>query len=339
MLFRHGRHNPLPAPRVVTSRPDRHPEKKASVNVRQLKFFLQIAEVGSVTRAASFLHIAQPALSRQIRTLEEELGVTLFQRSEKGAALTDAGRLLQERAVSLIRHFERVRNEVRDGFNEPSGDLTLSMPPSMFDMVTMAAVSQYRALYPRVLLRVVEGISGVLNAWSMVQLGKADIAIVTSVEPLATLEASPFLQEPLVLIGPPGAGLDPDRTISIEEVARHPLVAPSRPNTLRVQIETAMAERKLPLNLALEANTPQMILGAAQAGLGFAVLPFCSAYRLLQQGQVSLSPIEGIEVVWTLIQAREQPLSAAGERMKALLREVAYARIAAGEWPLARVSP
>lgn len=300
---------------------------------------MQIAEVGSVTRAATFLHIAQPALSRQVRALEEELGVTLFQRSEKGVALTDAGLLLRDRAVALLRHFERVKHEVRDGFNDPSGELTLAMPPSMFDLVTLPVVANFRAAYPHVQLRVFEGVSGVLNAWSMVQLGKADIAVVTSVEPLATLETSPFLQEALCLIGPVSARLDPGSPVALEDVARHPLILTSRPNTLRLLLETAMAERKFPLNIALEANTPQMVMSAVQGGLGFGTLPFCSAYRLLEQGLVSVAPIGDVQVVWNIIQAREQALSTAGDRMKALLREVAHDHIAAGRWQLAKVSP
>jgi LysR family nitrogen assimilation transcriptional regulator len=308
------------------------------MNVRQLRFFLQIAELGSVTRAASFLHIAQPALSRQIRQLEEELGVTLFQRSDRGVALTDAGRLLRDRAIALLGHFERVRQEVRDEFNEPSGELTVAMPPSMFDLVTLPVMTLYRERYPNVLLRVIEGISGILNAWSMVQLGRADLAIVTNIEPLATLDASPFVHEALCLIGPRDAGLDPDRPIELDEVARHPLMTPSRPNTLRLMIETALAERKLPLKLTLEGNTPHLLLGLVEEGAGFAALPFCSAYRHHRDGRVSLAPISGIEVSWTLIQAREQPLSTAGERMKSLLREIASRRITSGEWKLCRLA-
>jgi LysR family nitrogen assimilation transcriptional regulator len=310
-----------------------------AMNVRQLRFFLQIAEIGSVTRAASFLHIAQPALSRQIRQLEDELGVTLFQRSDKGVVLTDAGRLLRDRAVALLRHFERVRQEVRDEFNEPSGELTVAMPPSMFDLVTLPAVTSYRERYPNVQLRVIEGISGILNAWSMVELGRADLAIVTNIEPLATLDTAPFLHEALCLIGPRGAGLDPAKPVGLEEVARHPLMTPSRPNSLRLIIETALAQHKLPLDVKLEGTTPHLLLSLVEEGAGFTTLPFCSAYRRLREGRVCLAPIESVEVSWTVIQAREQPLSTAGERMKSLLREIATERVAVGEWKLCRVAP
>jgi LysR family nitrogen assimilation transcriptional regulator len=307
------------------------------MNEKQLRFFLQIAEVGSVTRAASFLHIAQPALSRQIRQLEEGLGVILFQRSDRGVALTDAGRLLRDRSVALLQHFERVKQEVRDEFNEPSGALTLAMPPSMFELVTMPAISRYRERYPGVLLRVIEGISGILNAWSMVELGKADLAIVTNVEPLATLENSAFLEEPLCLIGPREAALNPSIEVDLDDVASRELIIPSRPNVGRLILETAMARRKLPLNVVMEGNSPNFILSAVEAGLGFTALPFCSAYRLHLDGRLALAPIKNLQVTWTFIQARDQPLSTAGERMKELLRETVTERIALKQWRFARM--
>jgi LysR family transcriptional regulator, nitrogen assimilation regulatory protein len=309
------------------------------MNIRQLRFFLQIAELGSMTRAAAFLNIAQPALSRHVQQLEEELGVTLFQRSDRGVALTNAGLLLRDRATGLLQHFERVRQEVRDEFNEPSGELTAAMPPSMLELVTLPSIVRFRERYPAVLLRVIEGISGVLNAWSMVQLGKADLAVVTNVEPLATLESSVFLREALCVIGPKSAGFDPARRVALEEVAARPLIVPGRPNSLRLILETAMAERKFPLDIAFEGNSPNLILLAVEAGLGFTALPFCSAYRFFRDGRVTLAPIDELEVSWAFVQSREQPLSTAGELLKATLRETVGSQIAAGNWQMARLVP
>lgn len=309
------------------------------MNVRQLRSFIQIAELGSVTRAAAFLHIAQPALSRQIRQLEEELGVTLFQRSDRGVTLTGAGTLLRERATVLLQHIERVRQDVRDGFNEPSGQLTVAMPPSMFDLVTVPLVLAYRERYPNVLLRIIEGISGILNAWHLVELGKADLAIVTNVEPLATFETMPFLYEPLCLIGPRQAAFCASREIGLDEVSRHQLVLTGRPNSLRLVLETAMARLKLPMHVAMEASTPQLLLTAVEQGLGYAVLPSCSAYRWSGEGRVTFAPIAGLTVSWTTVQARDQPLSAAGDRLKAMLAQIVRKSVMAGAWPLATLIP
>lgn len=307
------------------------------MNVRQLRFFLQIAELGSMTRAASLLHIAQPALSRQMQQLEDELGVTLFQRSDRGVALTDAGALLRDRAVGLLQHFERVRQEIKDASNEPSGEVALAMPPSMLELVTLPLLVAYRERCPGVLLRVIEGISGVLNAWSLVQQGRADLAVVTNLEPLATLDSSVFLHEPLCLIGPKSAGLDLAVHVSLDEVAAKSLVVPGRPNSLRLILETAMAERKLPLTVAFEGNTPHLVMHAVEAGLGYTTLPFCSAYRLYRERRVAVAPIDQLQVSWAFVQSREQPLSTAGEVLKNVLRETVESRIASGDWPGAKL--
>jgi LysR family transcriptional regulator, nitrogen assimilation regulatory protein len=133
--------------------------------------------------------------------------------------------------------------------------------------------------------------------------------------------------------------LDISVAIDLEEVARHRLIIPGRPNTLRLILESAMAEKKLPLTLAFEGNAPHTVLGAVEAGLGFTALPFCSAYRLFGERRLSLAPIKNIEVSWSFIQARDQPLSTAGERMKAMLREIVAEQVSSGQWKLARVLP
>ncbi|VWX56178.1 conserved hypothetical protein [Burkholderiales bacterium 8X] len=307
------------------------------MNVRQLRFFLQVAELGSVTRAAEVLHIAQPALSRQIRSLEEDLDTTLFHRSERGIRLTESGESLRASAMGLLRHFDRVRAEVRDLSGSPRGELTIAMPPSMFEMLTFPAVERFRTDFPNVLLRVFEGASGVLDAWSMVGQGKADLAVVASGEPLASLEAYPFVEEPMCLIGPPGCGLDLSTPVALERLSTLPIIAMSRPNVGRMAIESALAERGASLNIALEVNARQLALSAAQAGLGYATLAVCSGCELLEQGKVAMAPIEGLMVSWLLIKSREQGLSQVGERMRAALRELAYERILDGRWPLARL--
>jgi LysR family transcriptional regulator, nitrogen assimilation regulatory protein len=305
------------------------------MNIQQLSYFLQVAELGSVTRAACALHIAQPALSRHVRQLEEDFGVTLFQRSDRGVVLTDAGRLLRDRATDLLQHFERVRHELRDKCKEPTGEVILAMPPSMLALVAVPAIAQYRKRYPKVGLRVIDNISGISNAWSMVQLGKADLAIVTDVEPLADLESSVFLCEPLCLIGPRDSGLDRCPEIALEQIAQKPLVMPSRPNSFRLILETVMAKRKLPLNIGLEINSPSFALAAVEAGLGYTTFPFCSAYRLHGEGRVVLAPIPEMQVSWTFIQARDQLLSVAGERLKELLLETIVGQVTSGTWRFA----
>jgi LysR family nitrogen assimilation transcriptional regulator len=307
------------------------------MNVRQLRYFLQIAELGSVTRAAEVLHIAQPALSRQMRSLEEDLDATLLHRSERGITLTEAGECLRASAVELLRHFDRVRSEVRDRSGDASGELTIALPPSMSELLAFPAIQRFRTSFPNVLLRVFEGSSGVLDAWSMVAQGRADLAVVASGEPLASLDAFPFIEEPMCLIGPPGSGLSMDKPLTLEDLVDRPMVAMSRPNVGRMIVESAMAERNFRLDVAMEVNTRQLVLKAVESGLGFTTLPLCSGIDLLERGAISMAPIEGVVISWLLIKGREQGLSVAGQRMQLMLRQVAHEQMSTGRWPLARL--
>lgn len=308
-----------------------------SMNIKHLKFFLQVAEIGSLTQAAAVLCIAQPALSRQIQQLEDELGVTLFRRSERGVALTDAGRLLRSRAAPLLMNFDNLRQEMRDAFNEPSGTVVLAMPPSLFDLLTMPTVREYRRTYTSVFLRLYEGISAVMNASTMVSSGAADLAVVTNLEPLATLENRPFVTEPLCLIGPVEAKLQERGRIDLESVSALPLVLTSRPNTLRLLLETAVATANLPLNVAMEANSSPALLGAVEAGVGYTVLPFSGGYKMQLHGRVSIVPIADIEVHWNTVQLRSHALSTGAARLLDLLRATARAQIDCGLWLHARM--
>ena len=313
------------------------------MNIKHLKFFLQVAEIGSLTQAAAVLCIAQPALSRQIQQLEDELAVTLFRRSERGVTLTEAGRLLQARAKPLLMNFDNLRQEMRDAFNEPSGSVVLAMPPSLFDLLTMPTVREYRRTHPNVFLRLYEGISAVLNASAMVQSGAADLAIVTNLEPLAALENLPFVTEPLCLIGPVEAQLDRRDSVDLETVSDLSLVLTSRPNTLRLLLETALATAGLPLDVTMEANSSAALLGAVEAGVGYTVLPFSGGYKRQLDGRVSIAPIAGIDVQWNTVQLRAHALSSGAARLLDLLQSTARAQIECGLWrharmPLARAS-
>jgi LysR family transcriptional regulator, nitrogen assimilation regulatory protein len=321
---------------VATSAPPGHGYWEA-MNVKQLRYFLQVAELGSVTRAAEVLHIAQPALSRQIRSLEEDLDATLLHRSERGITLTEAGECLRESAVELLRHFDRVRSDVRDRSGDPRGELTIALPPSVSALLAFPVIQRFRTSFPNVLLRVFEGSSGVLDAWSMVAQGKADLAVVGSSEPLASLDAYPFIEEPMCLIGPAQAGLSLDKPLTLEDLVDRPMIMTSRPNVGRMIVDSAMAERNLRLNVALEVNTRHLVLKAVESGLGFTTLPLCSGCELLERGAISMAPIEGMMISWLLIKGREQGLSIAGQRLQLMLREVAHEQISGGRWPLAKL--
>lgn len=306
------------------------------MNVRQLQYFLQIAELRSFTRAANVLHIAQPALSRQIRALEEELGTTLFNRFERGVTLTETGLLLRERAAGILRDLDRLRDEIAAHGGDPRGEVSLGMPPSMREMVTVPLAGEVRARYPQVVLHLHEGISVFLN--EQVRLGKIDCAVVSDLESLSQVQSEPLLSEQLYLLGPPDAALSVDRPVSLETVSSHSLILTSRPNSLRLIVENALAAQHLPLSIAIDGNSTAAMVDLVAKGLGYSVLPYCAAHEGLKHGRLSCAPVESLRVSWTLIHSRERGLSPVGAHIRALLQELIRTRVAGAGWPSAALA-
>jgi LysR family nitrogen assimilation transcriptional regulator len=306
------------------------------VNVRQLQYFLQIAELRSFTRAANVLHIAQPALSRQIRALEEELGTALFHRFERGVTLTEAGLLLRSRAAAILLDLERLRDDIAAQGAEPRGDVSLGMPPSMREMITVPLAVSARARHPQVQLHLVEGISVFLN--EQVRLGKLDLAVVSDLEPLTQVESEPLLSEQLYLLAPPGAGLRRDQPVTLEAVASQTLILTSRPNSLRLMVENALAAAQLPLRIAIDGNSTAAMVDLVAEGVGCSVLPYCAADAGMRDGRLTAAPVEGLHVAWTVIYSRERGLSPAAALVRGLLRELVRGRIDAGTWPSAALA-
>ena len=305
------------------------------MNIRQLHYFLQVAESKSFTRAAAVLHVAQPALSRSVRSLEEDLGVTLFDRSERGVSLTGSGELLRRRAGDLLAEFAHVRDEVGAQARELRGEFMFGMPPSMQQMVTVPLIRAFRAEHPGVLLRFTEGISVTLSEG--LQAGRIAIAVVSANEPLAALESEALLSEAMYLVGPRKARLNPQRAVSLDRVAREPLIVTLRPNSLRALIEAALAGAGHTLAPVLEANATSVMLQMVSAGDGYTVLPYCALHEALAAGRVSAAPVADLRMTWAIAHSRERTLSRAGRELNRLLRQVARAAIDRGEWVSAQL--
>ncbi len=129
------------------------------MELKQLEYFRHVAELGSFTRAAAFLSVVQPALSRQVRQLESELGHTLFERNGRGVVLTDAGSRLLEHTRGILTQLGRARQELEDQRNGDSGHFALGLPPSLGRSVTVPLVKAFGQRLPNARLATVEGLS------------------------------------------------------------------------------------------------------------------------------------------------------------------------------------
>jgi LysR family transcriptional regulator, nitrogen assimilation regulatory protein len=243
------------------------------MDLKQLEYFVRVAELGSFTRAAQVLGIAQPALSRQVRLLEVELRQNLLVRNGRGATPTDAGQLLLEHGRGILHQVERAREElgrVRSGL---SGRVALGLPPSVARVLTVPLTRTFRQALPEAQLSISEGLStgmqeNLLN-------GRLDIAVLYNPSKLPGIELHPLLEEELLLVQarPPGLQEDPPPPpITLKEVAKLPLVIPSRPNAIRMHVESEMAAIGCSPHIALEIDGVSAILDLVADGAGHAIL-------------------------------------------------------------------
>eukprot|EP01031_Cornospumella_fuschlensis_P027600 gene27600-33333_t len=178
------------------------------MDLKQLEYFVRVAELGSFTRAAQALNIAQPALSRQVRLLEVELRQNLLVRNGRGATPTQAGLLLLEHGLGILHQVERAREElgrVRTGL---TGRVALGLPPSVARVLTVPLTRAFRAKMPEAQLSISEGLSSAMQ--ENLQNGRLDIAVLYNPSPMPGIEHTPLVQEELLLVQPRPPGLQED---------------------------------------------------------------------------------------------------------------------------------
>lgn len=239
------------------------------MDLKQLEYFVRIAELGSFTRASAALNIAQPALSRQVRLLEVELRQNLLIRNGRGVTTTEAGRIMLEHARGVLHQVERAREELGRVGGALAGRVALGLPPSLSKVLTVPLTRAFRSAMPQASLSITESLSATMR--ESLLSGRLDIALLYNVEPSSELDNIPLLEETLYLIRP-RRGKSVPKAVSLRSVAAEPLVIPSRPNSLRMLIEVELAKFGLHPTIALEIDSVAAILDLVADGAGSAVL-------------------------------------------------------------------
>lgn len=250
------------------------------MNLKQLEYFIHVAEHGSFSKAARVLEVAQPALSRQVRTLETELRDTLFLRNGRGVTLTETGRRLLEHGQGILQMLSHAREDLNAHRDEPLGQLVVAMPPTLARLHTLALIHAFRSEMPRARLVVMEGFSSHIAEWLL--SGRVDLALVHDPEPQPALEIEPLRKEELVLFSPPGAA--PRGPVALHELSDYPLILPERGHIFRRLMETSAAMAGVRLQIAWEVSSLPVILDLVSAGLGHAALGEATGRVFAQPG-------------------------------------------------------
>ncbi|WP_421995870.1 LysR family transcriptional regulator [Roseococcus sp.] len=264
------------------------------MDIRILRYFIAIAEEGSISRAAERLHVAQPALSAQIRNLEGELGSQLLHRIPRGVVLTEAGTKLLGHARQIVRALTLARDDLLGDAAATIGSVTVSFPQSVAMVLTRPLVEEVLRSLPRVSLSVRESNTGYIP--ELLRTGRIDAGFVFREADTVGLKARRLLDEELLVIGPPGAfengagGIAP-KPLRFSRLAQLPLVIPGRPHSLRELLNDYARRARIELRTLVEVDAIPQIKELVAAGVGHAVLSSNSVREDLAAGRIAAARI------------------------------------------------
>ena len=302
------------------------------MELRQLRYFLGVCEAGSLLKASTRLHIAQPALGQQIAALEDELGVKLFARSTRGMALTPEGRTFAEHAKVVLTDADRAKASVRSAATDPQGQVVLGLPTTVALAATVPIVQACRERYPRIQLQVIEAYSGFLREW--LQMGRLDLALLFGDESDPDLLKRVLLEEPLALVAPPGATALP-KTLRLRHLQNMELVLPGREHGLRRIIDEACAQQGIALNVVAEIDSLTSVKKAVAAGVGHTILSQSSVMEEVASGQLQAITINEASMRRRVVCATRitRPTTLAGAAVIGLATDLIRGMVGSGAWP------
>ena len=250
------------------------------MDMRQLKYFVQIVESGSLAKASRQLFIAQPALSQQMARLEDEVGKSLLVRSSRGVAPTENGEALYHHAKFMLRQMDQAVAVARQETAAVSGRVALGLAPTTVCQLGLPLTLHLRAKYPGLRLNVVEGLSGHLE--HMTRNGQLDLAVLFSQTAASDLSVEPLLDEELFVILPATSPLVARDRVSLplREVAELPLILPSPGHGLRRRIALEFERISLPLDAVAEIDSLPLLMSCVAQGMGATIKPMAAIHAL-----------------------------------------------------------
>ena len=288
------------------------------MELRQIRYFIHVAGLRSFTKAARMLNVAQPALSRHIQSLEDELRTQLLFRTTRGVVPTDAGTALMKMGESVLAFVEQIREEVSRAADSPAGNVIIGMPQSISPSLAPLVMEACRARFPKVELRITEGLSVFLEEW--LNIAKIDIALMTNPGKVLTLHTSLLAREHMVLVGKAGNMPANLGQIALADIAKLPLLIA---HGFRRLIDQWTEPRGIKLDYVMELDSITIIKEMIKRGFGYSILPYATVHPEALNGDLGVMPIVDPTVTRDFVIAvnARRPLSAAVKAVRELIVE------------------
>lgn len=312
-------------------------ESHRQMDIRTLRYFVQVARAGSFNAAAGLLNIAQPALSRQIKKLEDELGVGLLLRHGKGVEVTEAGAKLLTEAEDLIDHFARTISLVKADDRSFAGNISLGVPPTSGMLIVPEIYKIFSQRWPDATLGIREGITSSLEEWLLDR--RIDMAILHNPVPMAGIQLKPLLQEQMVLATAPNPDFDSDSVIGFNQLAQLPLILPSLPHSNRRLLERLALQNNTRLTVKLEVDSIPLIKALVKNGAGATIQTYAGVAAEVERGELSVRIIDRPRIFSTvaIATASENKTRWLTTELERLVRAHVTHLVSTGQWANAKI--
>ena len=305
-----------------------------AMELRRLRYFVQIALEGSLGKASRTLGVAQPALSRQIQMLEADLGVQLFQRGPKGMQLTDEGEYLKEALDHPLKQVDMALRNVRSYAARVETAFTLGLPPPLAQKFGPRLAGRLLKELPNLKLRIVEDHSSRLAA--DLQRGLVDIAILIGVTPDDRVFRTEVLNEPLMLVGALSSSLAGQETVRFSDLHRYPLILPGVQAGLPTKLEKLCANTGAKITLACEIDSIELAKEMVKEGAFYTILPPIAFHDEVERRELVGAKItEPVldQLVLYAIQPHWRVSRSTYNEVERVIFEVWTGAVETGEWP------
>ena len=272
------------------------------MELRQLRYFLEIAKTGSLNKASQRLNISQPALSRQLQSFERELKCSLFERNARGMILTSEGQRLLSKGEDLLRRSETLHLQIREDDPGIQGTITMGAAPSVGHLFFGGIAQRVADQYPMINMNFNEGHS--YDMLAGLEKREIDLAIMIDPDPQRRLEITPLYSERVYLMARPKDSLSKFGGIALSELKRLPLILYPKLTGPRRMIDKATVRARTSLNVKYESNYDGTINDFVARGLAYALVTKSSF--LGEKIRFALIPVQDLNFVKTLVSMRDR---------------------------------
>jgi LysR family transcriptional regulator, nitrogen assimilation regulatory protein len=305
---------------------------RQNMDFRQIKYFIAIAEHGSLSAASDVIHIAQPALSTQTSNLESELGVMLFNRHGRGVTLTPAGKIFLKHAYRIRDEITAAKNAVMKISSDCAGIVYLGLPMTTSTVFAVPIIEHVRKAYPLIDLRIVDGMSADVCSWLLE--GRLDVAVLYEAHNSIAKSAMPLLEDELYLVGLKGSELEGIDEIEFADLVKFPLIASSGPHALRRLLDETALRLGTDLDYVHVIDSIPQLRGLVLRDAGYTILPRIAFADVPQSDRLLFVRLKNPDLrlrSWLALTPRREA-SHAAMCVHSLILKTLFDLVEAGRW-------